>query len=49
LPPRDGPGHHGHGILLAPATGQALAEWIETCEMPVRVAGFGIDRFANVG
>lgn len=42
-------GHFRHGILLAPATGQAMADWIETCEMPARVAGFGIDRFANVG
>jgi glycine/D-amino acid oxidase-like deaminating enzyme len=42
-------GHFRHGILLAPATGPALAEWIDTCEMPAIVAGFGIDRFANVG
>jgi glycine oxidase len=42
-------GHFRHGILLAPATGQAIAEWIESCEKPARVAGFEISRFANVG
>jgi glycine/D-amino acid oxidase-like deaminating enzyme len=40
-------GHFRHGILLAPATGRALADWIETCERPSNVAGFEIDRFAG--
>jgi glycine oxidase len=38
-------GHFRHGILLAPATGHALAEWISSGEKPSRVAGFEIDRF----
>lgn len=42
-------GHFRHGILLAPATGQALAEWISTGDRPARVQGFEIDRFDRPG
>jgi glycine oxidase len=42
-------GHFRHGILLAPATGQALAEWISTGGRPARVQGFEIDRFDRQG
>jgi len=39
-------GHYKTGILLAPATGNALAEWLRTGRCPAQVAGFGVDRFA---
>jgi len=41
-------GHFRHGILLAPATGRALARWIERGEQPAEVVGMEIDRFAGV-
>jgi len=41
-------GHYKTGILLAPATGIALAEWIRSGIRPARVAGLGVDRFATV-
>jgi len=40
-------GHFRHGILMAPATGRALAEWILYGRQPSTVTGFGIDRFAG--
>jgi glycine/D-amino acid oxidase-like deaminating enzyme len=40
-------GHYMTGILLAPATGRALAAWIGSGERPAEVVGFGIDRFAR--
>jgi glycine/D-amino acid oxidase-like deaminating enzyme len=40
-------GHYMTGILLAPATGRALAAWIGSGERPVEVVGFGIDRFSH--
>jgi glycine oxidase len=38
-------GHYKTGIMMAPATGRALADWIRTGERPLEVVGFGIDRF----
>jgi glycine oxidase len=38
-------GHYKTGILLAPATGRALADWISSGERPQHVIGLGIDRF----
>jgi glycine oxidase len=41
-------GHYKTGILLAPATGIALAEWISSGRKPPQVEGLGVDRFATV-
>ena len=41
-------GHYKTGILLAPATGIALAEWIASGERPARVDFLGVERFAAV-
>jgi len=38
-------GHDGDGLLMAPATGQALASWITTSRRPQEVASFGLSRF----
>ena len=38
-------GHDGTGLLLAPATGQALATWIATGRPPPPVRGFQVSRF----
>jgi D-amino-acid dehydrogenase len=38
-------GHFGTGILMAAATGVALAEWIATGSQPRRVTPFALDRF----
>jgi glycine/D-amino acid oxidase-like deaminating enzyme len=38
-------GHDGDGLLMAPATGQALATWITTSRRPQEVASFGLARF----
>src|SRR5215216_5800926 len=38
-------GHDGDGLLMAPATGQALATWIATSRQPREVASFGLSRF----
>ena len=38
-------GHDGDGLLMAPATGQALATWITTSRQPQEVATFGLSRF----
>ena len=38
-------GHDGTGLLMAPATGQALATWITTSRQPQEVAPFGLSRF----
>lgn len=40
-------GHDGTGILLAPATGQALASWIATGNRPRQVNSFTLSRFAQ--
>ena len=40
-------GHDGTGILLAPATGQALARWIATGKRPRTVNSFTLSRFAQ--
>ena len=39
-------GHYKTGVLMAPATGRALAHWIRTGQRPREVVGLGIDRFA---
>jgi glycine/D-amino acid oxidase-like deaminating enzyme len=38
-------GHDGTGLLMAPATGQALATWITTGRQPQQAASFGLARF----
>jgi glycine/D-amino acid oxidase-like deaminating enzyme len=38
-------GHDGDGLLMAPATGQALASWLTTSRQPQEVASFGLSRF----
>jgi glycine oxidase len=38
-------GHDGDGLLMAPATGQALATWITTGRQPQQVATLGLSRF----
>jgi glycine oxidase len=40
-------GHYRTGILMAPATGDALAEWIRSGERPRQVAEIGASRFAG--
>jgi glycine oxidase len=37
-------GHNGTGILLAPATGQALARWIATGKPPTEISSFTLSR-----
>jgi len=39
-------GHDGTGLLLAPATGQALATWIATGHRPMGIDSFALARFA---
>jgi glycine oxidase len=39
-------GHYRTGILMAPATGAALAAWIASGQMPPEVSTFGAARFA---
>jgi len=39
-------GHYKTGIMMAPATGRALAQWIGTGERPAEIVGLGIDRFS---
>jgi glycine/D-amino acid oxidase-like deaminating enzyme len=40
-------GHDGTGILLAPATGQALAAWMATGTRPSQVSSFTLSRFSR--
>jgi glycine/D-amino acid oxidase-like deaminating enzyme len=40
-------GHFRTGILMAPATGDALARWIDTGTAPPEIAAFGVDRFSD--
>jgi glycine/D-amino acid oxidase-like deaminating enzyme len=40
-------GHDGDGLLMAPATGQALATWIASSRQPQEVASFGLSRFGR--
>jgi len=42
-------GHDGTGLLLAPATGHAMATWIATGKRPEQVGSFGLSRFAKPG
>jgi glycine/D-amino acid oxidase-like deaminating enzyme len=42
-------GHDGTGLLLAPATGRALAAWIATGQPPPQVRSFQLARFARSG
>jgi len=37
-------GHYKTGILMAPATGRALAEWIRSGDQPPEVRAFAVDR-----
>ena len=39
-------GHYRTGILMAPATGDSLARWIGSGEVPTEVSTFGTARFA---
>jgi glycine/D-amino acid oxidase-like deaminating enzyme len=38
-------GHFRTGLLVGPAGGQALAEWVGTGKQPESVSAFGLDRF----
>jgi glycine/D-amino acid oxidase-like deaminating enzyme len=38
-------GHYKTGILLAPATGRALAQWIATADRPPEIEAFSVSRF----
>jgi glycine/D-amino acid oxidase-like deaminating enzyme len=38
-------GHYRTGILMAPATGRALARWIESGDQPDEVGGLDLERF----
>ena len=40
-------GHFRHGILLAPATGWALARWVAGGEQPAEVVGMEVGRFTT--
>ena len=42
-------GHDGTGLLLAPATGQALAAWIATGQQPPQVHSLEVGRFGRSG
>jgi glycine oxidase len=37
-------GHFRNGVLLAPATGYHLAEWIDGGSAPAALAPFGVER-----
>jgi glycine oxidase len=39
-------GHFRHGILLSPATGRALAQWVSSGQQPAEVVGLEAGRFA---
>lgn len=39
-------GHFRHGILLSPATGRALAQWVSSSKQPQEVIGLEAGRFA---
>jgi glycine/D-amino acid oxidase-like deaminating enzyme len=41
-------GHYKTGILMAPATGRALAEWIRSGSRPPEVESLGAGRFVAV-
>ncbi|MGP4113106.1 FAD-dependent oxidoreductase [Streptomyces sp. 4N509B] len=41
-------GHHRNGVLLAPVTGDALAEALASGQLPEPARPFGADRFARV-
>jgi glycine oxidase len=40
-------GHYRSGVLLAPITGEAIADLLVTGELPAPVRGFGPDRFGS--
>jgi glycine/D-amino acid oxidase-like deaminating enzyme len=42
-------GHDGTGLLLAPATGDAIATWIANGTRPEQVDSFGLSRFGQPG
>jgi glycine oxidase len=41
-------GHYRNGVLLAPVTGDAIAELLDTGALPDVAAPFGVDRFAGM-
>jgi len=41
-------GHYRTGVLMAPATGDALASWIATGARPSGVEAFGLERFTGL-
>jgi glycine oxidase len=40
-------GHYRNGVLLAPVTGDAIAELLDTGSLPSAAAPFGVDRFSD--
>jgi glycine oxidase len=42
-------GHYRNGVLLAPVTGDAIAELLTTGELPALARPFTVDRFATAG
>lgn len=42
-------GHYGTGLLLAPATGQAVASWIADGVRPEGIVSMGLSRFKGFG
>jgi glycine/D-amino acid oxidase-like deaminating enzyme len=42
-------GHDGTGLLLAPASGHAMASWIATGSRPEQISSFGLARFGKPG
>jgi glycine oxidase len=42
-------GHHRSGILLTPATTEAIAEYVLTGSVPARIRPFACDRFRLPG
>lgn len=55
-PAPDGPdgliyalGHYRNGVLLAPATADAVAEIVRTARLPTSLAAFSASRFTNLG
>jgi glycine oxidase len=40
-------GHHRNGILLAPVTANAVADYVLSGDLPAAIAPFGLERFAR--
>jgi glycine oxidase len=41
-------GHYRNGVLLAPVTGDAIAELLDTGSLPAAAEPFGVDRFSGM-